>query len=69
MVRVGDAGINGANGRALTLIKMTDALGASIGVDDVNFIAGGDSLVGAFRFASTAVDAFFCDFVSHALPP
>jgi hypothetical protein len=49
----------------LWLVKMADAFGALGWVDFVNFRAEIDRLIGAFRFAHIAIDAFISDHQSH----
>ena len=47
-----------ADNLALRFIKVSDTLGAEIGVNLINFYPGVDGLVRALRFADVAVDAF-----------
>jgi hypothetical protein len=49
----------------LGLIKVTHALCALVGIDFINFRAKVDRLIGAFRFADIAVDAFIGDHQGH----
>jgi hypothetical protein len=46
---------------------MADALGALVGVDDVDVLALGNGPVGALRFAHIAVDALVSDHQSHGI--
>jgi hypothetical protein len=69
VVGVRDTGIYGANSSALRRLVVSHAFRALLRVDDINFVAGRDRLVRTFRFASSAVDAFFCDFIGHKSPP
>jgi hypothetical protein len=81
MISVRNATIDGANSRALFLIKMPDAFRALFRNDVVEIrrkrLAGLaiqfplhaaciDGGVGALRFAGTAIDTFFSDFGSHS---
>jgi hypothetical protein len=50
---------------ALGLVKMTDAFCALGGVNFVDFRAEVDRLIGTFRFAHIAIDAFIGDHQSH----
>jgi len=49
----------------LGLVKMTHALGALVGVDFINLWAEVDRLIGTFRFAHIAIDAFIGDHLGH----
>ena len=53
--------VYGADLLALGFIVVSDALGAWVGVDFVDFFALRDGIVGAFGFAYIAVDAFIGD--------
>jgi hypothetical protein len=57
--------INRADIGALFGGKRTNALGAPDRVNDVNSFSLGDGVVGAFRFAGAATDAFLGNFESH----
>ena len=57
--------IDWANSHTLLSIKMTDALDASISIDQVNRIAFGDRFGWALWNASSARDAFFSNFHRH----
>jgi len=46
---------------ALRIAEMTDALGAEVGVDLIDFLALIDRAVGALGLANIAVDAFIRD--------
>ena len=59
---------HGADLHALGLIKMTDALGALVGVDFVDFGPQKNGLVRALGLADVAVDALVSDDQSHGLP-
>ena len=82
MVRIRDAAVDRADGGALFLIEVTDALGAFARDDVVEIIrngvvltafeiilgsAGLDGGVRALGFAGAAVDAFFGDLRSHGV--
>jgi hypothetical protein len=61
MARVlGDA-IHRADLNALRFIVVADALGALVGIDDIDFLALGNRFVRTFRFAYIAIDAFVGD--------
>ena len=62
---VGDAGIYRADLFAFGCLMGTHALSASLGVDNVDFLAFGDCLVRAFGFAGTAADALVGNLVGH----
>jgi hypothetical protein len=50
---------------ALGFIEVTDAFGASVGVDLVNLFAQKNRLVGTFGLADIAVDALLGDHECH----
>lgn len=54
---------------ALGLIKMTDAFGALVGVDLVDFRTEVNRLVGALGLAHIAIDAFNSDHQGHGSAP
>src|SRR5712692_1800051 len=56
-VRIGDAAIDRADGRAGFFVVEADALGAERGIDDEDVLALADGLVGTLRLAGAAVDA------------
>ena len=59
---------HGADLHTLRLVKMTDALGALVGVDFVDFGPQKNGLVRALGLADVAVDALVSDDQSHGLP-
>src|SRR5437879_11855711 len=64
-VRVGDAAVDGADGRASFLLVETAAFRAEQRVDDEDVLALADRLVRALRLARAAVDAFHGDRRRH----
>jgi hypothetical protein len=61
---VGNA-IHGADFATLRRIEVPDALGAFVGIDDVDFIALRNRVVWALGLANIAVDAFIGDHQGH----
>src|SRR4051812_20397221 len=57
-VRIGNAAVDGTDGRAGFLLVEADAFGAEDRVDDEDVLALADGAVRALRLASAAVDAF-----------
>jgi hypothetical protein len=57
--------IDRAHFDALRLVEISFTFYASIRINDIDFIALADGVGGAFRFTSTAGDAFFRDFKCH----
>jgi hypothetical protein len=68
VVWVWHATLDRAHRLACLVIEEPDALTASSGVDNVLAIAFADSIVGTFRLASAAVDAFVGNVGSHVAP-
>jgi hypothetical protein len=66
--RIRNAALDGANRLASFVIEKADALAAASGVDDVQAVTFADGVVGAFGFASAAVDAFVGNVGSHVAP-
>jgi hypothetical protein len=60
----GDTG-HRAHLNTLGLIKMTNAFGALVGVDFIDFRPEVDRLIGTLRFTHIAIDAFVGDQQSH----
>ena len=56
MLLVYQDAVDGADLLALGFVVMSDALGAEVWIDFVDFLALRDGIVGAFRFADVAVD-------------
>jgi hypothetical protein len=56
-----DDAIHRTDLRALRRLKMTNALGTLLGVDNVDLGALGDGTVRALRLADVAIDTFFSD--------
>jgi hypothetical protein len=69
VIGIGDAGVDGADRRALGFFEMSDALGALPGIDEVALFTCRDGLVGTLGLACAAVDAFLGDDESHRVPP
>jgi hypothetical protein len=65
VLEIGNTAIHRANRRALGFIIVSDAFGALGRVDSISLFPRRDRLVGAFRFAGAAIDAFVCDHKSH----
>jgi len=65
MVRIGYAALYGANGLTSFVIVESDALGAELGIDDVDLIPLADGFVGAFGLARTAVDTIGRNMSGH----
>ena len=57
MVRIGDAALDRANRLTGLVVVEADALGAKLGIDDVDLVTLADGFVGAFGLAGPAVDA------------
>jgi len=56
---------DGAHGLAGLVIVEPDAFGTEVRIDDVEVVAFGDGLVGAFWFTRPAIDAFVGDVRRH----
>lgn len=66
MLRIDDDRIvDRANALASRFIIMTDALGAAVAINFVDFSTHRDRLIRAFWLAHIAIDAFFCDKQGH----
>jgi hypothetical protein len=65
MFRIEGDAIHWANLLALGFIKVTDTLGALVGVDDVNLVTLGDGTIRAFRLADVAIDALVGNHQGH----
>ena len=66
MVRIGNAALDRAYRLAGLVVVEPDALGAELGVDDVNLVTLADGFVGALGLAGPAVDAVGRDVVAMA---
>src|SRR5690606_25061035 len=66
-VRVEGDAIDRAYLLALGFVEVADALGAEVGVNDIDFLALGYGPVGTFGFADVAVDAVFGNDQGHRL--
>src|SRR5262249_58565306 len=66
-LRVREAAFDGAHSLAGFVVIEADALGAEVGVDDVDFVPLADGLVRALRLARATVDAIFGDVSRHGL--
>src|SRR3954471_4515102 len=64
-VRIGDAAVDGTDGRAGFLLVEADALGTEDRVDDEDVLTLADGAVRALWLASAAVDAFLGDHRCH----
>ena len=65
VARIGDAAVDGADRGARLFVVEPDALGAQVGIDDVDVLALADGFVRALRLARAAVDALFRDRGAH----
>ena len=57
MIRIGQTTLDGTHRLTRFVIIKPNALGAELGVDDVDLVPLADGLIRAFGFAGTAVDA------------
>ena len=67
VIRIVRNAIYRADFAALRRIEMPDAFGALVWIDDVSLFALRNRVVGAFRLANVAVDAFIGDHQGHAV--
>jgi hypothetical protein len=66
----GDAVVYRTDGHTLGIVKVTFAVGAQAGADDVETLLDADGSVGAFGLASIAAGADFgVDLVGHGVSP
>jgi hypothetical protein len=65
MIRVRNATIYRADRSTLRFIEIANTLSTLVRIDLISFVTGGDRLIGAFWFAGTAINTFFCDFIGH----
>jgi hypothetical protein len=65
VVGVRDAAVNRADGSALLGVVESDALGAELGIDDVDVVLLADRLVGTLGLAGAAADAFLGNHRGH----
>jgi hypothetical protein len=66
VVRIFGNAFHGTDFNALWQIVMTNAFGAQLRVDDINFFALGDRPIGAFRLAHVAIDTFVVNNKGHS---